>query len=240
MAEMHPRWHSLGDEAEVPVRAADAIQPPQPISRVRIGATSVSRLPGAVIGILFAVTLGIMLTRSLPTLWEQARNLLGALPSVSGTVATVSGGATSGAQDIGTEEPPSSPSGPTLRTEDGKTTGAVLLAQAASGEQSSAEEPEPLRQNEASSEAAANIPINPYSVGSGIERPLDAMGNPPSGETHNAATNDDNALQTFLRPTTQPQSGPGLWIVFAAAVGAMAWQWKRLTCATLRATAARP
>jgi hypothetical protein len=52
---LHPHWHATDGAEPVPVRAA---APSQAAHRVRVGPSSVSRRPAAVVGILLVLTIG--------------------------------------------------------------------------------------------------------------------------------------------------------------------------------------
>ena len=62
----------------------------------------------------------------------------------------------------------------------------------------------------------ANIPVNPYAVGSTLNHPFDAAGNPIEN-LHGGAP-----LGGY-RPPRQPETGPGIWIVYALSIGSILW-----------------
>lgn len=192
MSEVNPRWQSTGEETDartIPVRVS---APGQASARVRIGAGTASRLPGASVGIVLMLIVGILLSRSGGELWSDLLSLPAQLlvAAKNSTSSSASFASSEGTTTAATDATPPSSAAPDATGESPPATG-------------------------------ADIPRNPYTVDSGLSRPLDSTGQPLDGQETPSAT--PGSLLHAGAPPGQPQSGPEIWFILLLSLATMAW-----------------
>ncbi|MFA6039130.1 MAG: hypothetical protein WCV62_00170 [Candidatus Peribacteraceae bacterium] len=210
MPDVHPHWQSTGDDTPIPVHTRDHAS-----GSVPIGTGSVSRLPGAFIGIILVLTVGILLSQGGEELWQDIISLPGQIGSlVQGTngrspfLAQVTGEVSSLSSSSEASSVASSEKAVEMPTDE------APVAEGTLPQETAAEEPTAL-------------PRNPYTVTSGITRPLDAYGAP----IQNTGTSFNTLLHSGA-PPSQPASGPETWVVLALSVAAMVWTTRHTLFAT--------